>query len=44
MIAETYERKADKPFAIMWYEKAVNLVNNPDLQRELKKRIGDLKK
>jgi len=44
MIAETYERKADKPSAIMWYEKAVNLVNNPDLQRELKKRIEDLKK
>ena len=44
MIAETYERKADKSSAITWYEKAVNLVNNPDLQKELKKRIEDLKK
>lgn len=42
MLAEVYERKADKLSAIMWYRKAVTVVKNPDLQRELMKRIDDL--
>lgn len=42
MLAETYERKADKSSAAMWYEKAMSLVNNPGLQQELKKRIEAL--
>jgi tetratricopeptide (TPR) repeat protein len=42
MLAEVYERKADKPSAIKWYSKAVSLVQNPDLQRALQKRIEDL--
>ena len=44
MLAEVYERKADKPSAIKWYSKAVSLVKNPDIQIELQKRIEDLKK
>lgn len=44
MLAETYERKADKPAAIEWYQKALALVNNPVLQTELKNRITYLKK
>lgn len=44
MLADVYERKADKPSAIKWYSKAASMVLNPDLQRELQKRIEDLKK
>ena len=44
MTAETYERKVNKPLAIIWYQKALNLVKNPDLQKELNKRIEYLKK
>jgi tetratricopeptide (TPR) repeat protein len=42
MLAEVYERKADKSSAIKWYSKAVSMVQNPDLQKELQKRIEDL--
>jgi tetratricopeptide (TPR) repeat protein len=44
MLAEVYERKADKLSAIKWYDKALTLVKNPEVQTELKKRIEDLKK
>jgi tetratricopeptide (TPR) repeat protein len=44
MLAEVYERKADKPAAIKWYSKAVSVIKNPALQLELEKRIEDLKK
>lgn len=44
MLAEVYERKADKLEAIKWYSKAVLLVKNPAVQTELKRRIEDLKK
>jgi len=44
MLAEVYERKADKPSAIKWYSKAVSVVKNPAIQKELEKRIEDLKK
>jgi len=44
MLAEVYERKADKPSAIKWYSKAVSVVKNPSIQKELEKRIEDLKK
>jgi tetratricopeptide (TPR) repeat protein len=44
MLAEIYERKADKLSAIKWYSKAVSLVKNPLLESELKMRIDDLKK
>jgi hypothetical protein len=44
MLAEVYERKADKLSAIKWYSKAISLVKNPAVQTELKKRIEDLKK
>jgi predicted negative regulator of RcsB-dependent stress response len=42
MLAEVYERKADKPSAIKWYSKANSMVQNPDLQKALQKRIEDL--
>jgi tetratricopeptide (TPR) repeat protein len=42
MLAETYERLANKQAAIHWYEKAIRLVKNPALQDELKKRIEAL--
>lgn len=44
MLAEVYERKADKASAIKWYQKAVGIVNNPGLKAELLKRIEELSK
>ncbi len=44
MLAEVYERKADKTNAIQWYSNALQLTNNPDLKTALEKRIGELKK
>lgn len=44
MLAEVFERKADKVSAMKWYSKAISLVKNPAVQAELKKRIEDLKK
>ncbi len=44
MLAEVYERKADKTNAINWYSNALQITNNPDLKTALEKRIGELKK
>ena len=44
MIAEVYERKADKASAIRWYSNALLATNNPDLKTALEKRIAELKK
>ena len=44
MLAEVYERKADKPNAIKWYSNALQITNNPDLKTALEKRIAELKK
>ena len=44
MLAEVYERKADKSNAIKWYSNALQLTNNPDLKTALEKRIAELKK
>jgi hypothetical protein len=43
MLAEAYERKADKPSAINWYEKSLPLVTNQQLKEEVTKRIDELK-
>jgi tetratricopeptide (TPR) repeat protein len=44
MLAEVYERKADKPTAIKWYSVAIPITNNPELKTALEKRIDELKK
>jgi tetratricopeptide (TPR) repeat protein len=44
MLAEVYERKADKKSAADWYTRAMALVNNPEIIKELQHRIDDLKK
>jgi len=44
MMAEVYERKADKLNAIKWYSNALPLAPNPNMKTALKKRIEELKK
>jgi tetratricopeptide (TPR) repeat protein len=44
MIAEVYERKADKANAVKWYSNAMSITNNPDLKTALERRIDELKK
>jgi len=44
MLAEVYERKADKTNAIKWYSNAFQITNNPDLKTALEKRISELRK
>jgi tetratricopeptide (TPR) repeat protein len=44
MLAEVYERKADKTNAIIWYSNAKQITNNPDLKTALEKRIVELRK
>jgi lipopolysaccharide biosynthesis regulator YciM len=44
MMAEVYERKADKPNAIKWYSNALPFAMNPQLKTALEKRIEELKK
>ena len=41
-LAETYERKGDKPNAIKWYKSAQQLVGIPEAKNELEKRIKAL--
>jgi len=44
MMAEVYERKADKTNAIKWYSNALPLAANPNMKTALEKRIEELKK
>jgi len=44
MMAEVYERKADKTNAIKWYSNALPLAPNPNMKNALEKRIEELKK
>ena len=44
MMAEVYERKADKSNAIKWYSNALPLAANPNMKIALEKRIEELKK
>ena len=44
MMAEVYERKADKTNAIKWYSNALPLASNPTMKTALEKRIEELKK
>jgi len=41
-LAETFERKGDKASAIIWYEKAQELINIPEAKQEIEQRIQSL--
>ncbi|MGN6616692.1 MAG: tetratricopeptide repeat protein [Ilyomonas sp.] len=41
-LAETYDRKGDKPNAIKWYRTAANMVAVPEAKKELENRIKAL--
>lgn len=41
-LAEVYDRKGDKPNAIIWYKKVKEKINNPEAQKELESRIKTL--
>lgn len=43
-LAECYEEKGDKANAVKWYETVKKLVKVPEAQKELDKRITELKK
>jgi tetratricopeptide (TPR) repeat protein len=42
-LAECYEMKRDKENAKIWYKKAINLVDNIEIKKEIEKRISELK-
>jgi len=44
MLAEAFERKAEKSAAIEWYEKSLDLIRNEEARQEVKNRIDELKK
>jgi tetratricopeptide (TPR) repeat protein len=44
MLAEAFERKAEKSSAIEWYEKSLDLIRNEEARKEVKNRIDELKK
>ena len=44
MLAEAFERKAEKTSAIAWYEKSLDLIRNEEARQEVKKRIDELSK
>ncbi len=42
-LAECYDLKGDKSNAIKWYSEAKKLINNEQIQRDIDKRINELK-
>jgi len=44
MLAEAYERKADRLSAINWYKKSLMLIKNQEVKKEVNKRIDELSK
>ena len=44
MLAEAYERKADRLSAINWYKKSLTLIKNQEVKEEVNKRINELSK
>ena len=44
MLAEAYERKADRLSAIDWYKKSLALIKNQEVKEEVNKRIDELSK
>jgi cytochrome c-type biogenesis protein CcmH/NrfG len=43
LLADTYERKAQKAEAAKMYQQALPLVPNPAIRKEIEKRVSDLK-
>lgn len=44
MLAEAFERKADRMSAIEWYKKSLTLIKNQEVKEEVNKRIDELSK
>ena len=44
MLAEAYERKADRLSAINWYKKSLTLIKTQEVKEEVNKRIDELSK
>jgi tetratricopeptide (TPR) repeat protein len=44
MLAEAYERKADRLSAINWYKRSLTLIKNQEVKEEVNKRIDELSK
>ncbi|MFZ1261882.1 MAG: tetratricopeptide repeat protein [Chitinophagaceae bacterium] len=44
LLAEVYERMADKKKAISWYQKSLQFAKEPELKTAIEKRIEELKK
>jgi tetratricopeptide (TPR) repeat protein len=44
MLAEAFERKADRLSAINWYKKSLTLIKNQEVKEEVNKRIDELSK
>ncbi len=44
MLAEAYERKADRLSAINWYKKGLTMIKNREVKEEVSKRIDELSK
>ena len=44
MLAEAYERKADRLSAINWYKRSLALIKNQEVKEEVNKRIDELSK
>jgi tetratricopeptide (TPR) repeat protein len=42
MLADVYERVADKPNAILWYKKSLPFISREDVKLEIEKRIQEL--
>ncbi len=42
-LAEAYEQKGDKALAIQWYERSKQLIQNPEIEKELDERINSLR-
>jgi tetratricopeptide (TPR) repeat protein len=44
MLAEAYEKKADRLSAINWYKESLTLIKNQEVKEEVNKRIDELSK
>ncbi len=44
MLADLYDRTGDKANAITWYRKSLQFIKQPEVAREISKRIGELSK
>jgi tetratricopeptide (TPR) repeat protein len=44
MLADAYEKKGDKANAVKWYEAVKNYISNPEVVKDINKRIESLKK